>query len=175
MHPKTEIRPVREAVERVLERGWAGQLKVHGHRAQIHLPSEAGVAAVAYNRQGGVHQRRLPPSLVDELRRLFQPRTGWTVIDAEWLKATDELFVFDVIKREGQLLSALTYEERWNSLPRIPQSPVVHILPLLRTIDKCMEALADPRPMVEGIVLKALGTPGFSDTAIIRCRIPGRA
>jgi ATP-dependent DNA ligase len=170
MHPKTEIRPDRAAMKRVLDAGWAGQLKMHGHRAQIHVSADPSVEPLAYTRHGKVHTKRLPASLVAELRRIFQPDTSWTVLDVEWIKARDALYVFDILKRQGRLLSDQNYAQRWESLPRVFASDWVHCLPILRTIDRCLEALADPNPEIEGLVFKALMTPGFHDTSIIRCR-----
>jgi ATP-dependent DNA ligase len=172
MHPKTEIRPERTAIKRILDQGWAGQLKIHGHRAQIHIPADATPVHV-YNRQGQFHAKLLPESLVSELRRIFGPKDGWTVLDAEWLKGTDRLFVFDILKREGSILDSMTYSQRWDLLPRVYSSESIETLPLLRTVDKCMDALEQAAGMehVEGLVLRALNTSGFSDTSIIRCRL----
>src|SRR5258708_4611846 len=35
MHPKTEIQPSLAAIGKILKAGWVGQMKIHGHRAQI--------------------------------------------------------------------------------------------------------------------------------------------
>jgi hypothetical protein len=172
MHPKTEIRPERDAIRKVLERGWVGQVKIHGHRAQIHIPAEEAIEPIAYNRQGRVHQKLLPPEIVVELRRLFAPETGWSVIDAEWLKPEGKLYVFDFIKKDGVLLSRLGYGDRYKLLPREFISPCVQILPLLTSVDKCMEVFADRREHIEGLVFKAMTSAGFSDTSIVRCRKP---
>lgn len=172
MHPKTEIGPTRAAVTRVLNLGWVGQLKIHGHRAQIHIPAEASKLPLAYNRHGELHKKELPELFVKELRRLFRPKKGWNVIDAEWLKKEDRLFVFDVVKLEGELLSRLTYPERWKLLPRAFISPVVSVLPMLTTVEKCMDVLESGGEHVEGLVFKSQSTRGFEDTSIVRCRIP---
>lgn len=170
MHPKTEVRPDRAAIKRILDNGWVGQAKIHGHRAQIHVPSEPGEATLVYNRQAQLHARPLSKRLDAEVRRLFAPSEGWTVIDAEWLKPEDRLHVFDVLKRQGRLLADYTYEQRYELLPRVFSSECLEVLPLLRTADKCMDVLASTDPHVEGVVLKALNTPGFRDTSIVRCR-----
>ena len=60
MHPKTEIKPTPEAVAKILSLGWAGQLKIHGHRAQIHLPADSEKDVIVYNRQGRPHGKLLP-------------------------------------------------------------------------------------------------------------------
>lgn len=171
MHPKTEIRPDREAVARVLGLGWAGQIKIHGHRAQIHISADPQEAPLAYNRHGELHKKLIPDAIAQELRRLFQPTSGWNVIDAEWLKPEGKLYVFDFIKREGELLSRLTYPERWKLLPRAYISPSISTLPILTTVEKCMEILENPAPHVEGLVFKSQTTRGFEDSSIVRCRI----
>src|SRR5947209_3023864 len=71
MHPKTEIRPDSAAIERILRAGWVGQLKIHGHRAQIHIPADPSQLPIAYNRQGKKHRLALSPSMVGEIFRLF--------------------------------------------------------------------------------------------------------
>jgi len=170
MHPKTEIRSDRATIEKVLSSGWVGQLKIHGHRAQIHLPSDSDQPVIAYNRQGEAHKKLLPPEIIAELNRLFRPAHGWSVIDAEWIKPKNKLFIFDFLKKEDELLSHLNYAERHRLLPREYLSPYLSTLPLLNTIEKCLQALAKPDPHLEGLVFKSLNTPGFSDTSIVRCR-----
>lgn len=170
MHPKTEINPSRASIEKILKAGWVGQTKIHGHRAQIHLPADTSEDALAFNRQGRLHKKLLPPEIVDELRRIFNLKTGWTVIDSEWLKSEDKLFIFDVLKFNNKLLRTLNYGERFKLLPRAYISPHVQTLPLLTTVDKCMEVLSDPDEDIEGLVFKSIQTKGFEDTAIVRCR-----
>src|SRR5262245_18717458 len=103
MHPKTEISPTRASIEKILKAGWQGQLKIHGHRAQIQLSADLTDEIIAYNRQGRPHQKLLPPEIIKELRRVFKPKKDWTVIDAEWLKPENKLYVFDVLKDNGKL------------------------------------------------------------------------
>jgi ATP-dependent DNA ligase len=173
MHPKTEISPTLASVEKILKAGWAGQMKVHGHRAQIHLSADASEEAIAYNRMGRPHKKLLPDEIVAELRRIFKPREGWTVIDAEWLKPEGKLYVFDVLKLDGQSTRSMTYAERHRLLPRLYISRHVQTLPLLTSADKCMELLASRDEHVEGLVFKALNSKGFEDTSIVRCRKRG--
>ncbi|MGE0633759.1 MAG: hypothetical protein AB7O96_15200 [Pseudobdellovibrionaceae bacterium] len=170
MHPKTEISPTVASVEKILKAGWVGQMKVHGHRAQIHLPADPNEEAIAYNRQGRPHKKLLPDEIVQELRRIFQPKEGWTVIDSEWLKPENKLFVFDVLKLDDKLLRTMTYSERWKLLPKLYISPNVQTLPLLSTSAKCMEVLARTEEYIEGLVFKSLNTKGFEDSSIVRCR-----
>jgi hypothetical protein len=170
MHPKTSILPLPQSIQKVLESGWIGQLKIHGHRAQIHVPSDPRLDMIAFNRQGRRHRKELSDSMKSELRRLFQPRKGWNVIDAEWLKPDDKLYVFDFIKREGILLRHLTFPERWKLLPRAYLSPSMETLALIKDLDSCLKSLASRKIAVEGLVFKSTTTPGFLDTSIIRCR-----
>lgn len=170
MHPKTEIRPDPAAMKRVLDMGWAGQLKIHGHRAQFHVSADPADEVLAYNRQGVFHKKEVPDDVAAELRRLFKPDTGWTVVDAEWLKQENRIYVFDLLKKEGVPLRGKTYQERYDLLPRLYISPIVETLPLLKSLDKCVQALEKDDPIIEGLVFKALDTPGFNDTSIVRCR-----
>jgi ATP-dependent DNA ligase len=170
MHPKTEISPTPAAVEKILRSGWVGQIKIHGHRAQIHLPADAKQEMIAYNRQGRRHAKLLPPNIVKELRRLFDVQEGWTVLDCEWVKPEDKLYIFDILKRNGENLRRLTYSERYELLPRSYISPHIQTLPLLKTVDKCMQVLHSQEEHIEGLVFKSPTTKGFEDTSIVRCR-----
>lgn len=166
MHPKTEISPTRASLEKTLKAGWIGQTKIHGHRAQIHV---SATEVIVYNRQGRPHAKALSIEITDELRRLFKPGESFTVLDAEWLKPQNKVFLFDILKRDGQLLNRQTYRERHAQLPRSYISKHVKTLPLLTTLERCLEVLADPDPLVEGLVFKA-DRKGFEDTSIVRCR-----
>jgi ATP-dependent DNA ligase len=170
MHPKTEISPSRASVEKILTAGWVGQLKIHGHRAQIHLPADPKEEPIAYNRQGRPHAKLLPDEIVRELRRVFDLTEDWTIVDTEWLKPENKLFVFDCLKLNGKLLRTSTYLERWKLLPRMYISPHIQTLPLLTTVEKCMEVLAGEDPLLEGLVFKSAQSKGFEDTSIVRCR-----
>lgn len=170
MHPKTQLKPTRETVERMLGRGWIGQTKIHGHRAQFHVPADPKLPIIAYARAGHAHKKKLEPEIEAELRRLFSPAKGWNVIDAEWLKPEGKVFVFDLLKYEDKLLARLTYPERWKLLPRAFISPSVSVLPMLTTIEKCLAVLGDQSEHIEGLVFKAPNTRGFSDTSIVRVR-----
>ena len=151
MHPKTEIRPEPVAVRKILNLGWIGQVKVHGHRAQIHIPADPKKQIVVYNRHGQPHRKKLPDALDKELRRIFGPHDDWTVLDAEWLKDKDKIYVFDLLKLNGQSLRTYTYKERWELLPRVYRSDNIETLPVLRSVDECMETLASTDDRVEGL------------------------
>jgi ATP-dependent DNA ligase len=170
MHPKTEISADPSAMARILEKGWIAQTKIHGHRAQIHVSHDPKEPVVVYNRQGKRHAKELSPSLVKEIRRLFQPAKGWNVIDAEWLKPEEKLFVFDFLKLEGELLWRANYLERFNELPKNFLSPHLSVLPLIRDLPGCLKVMQSTQPHIEGLVFKATSSAGFSDTSIVRCR-----
>ena len=171
MHPKTQIRPVLSSVEKVLKAGWVGQLKIHGHRAQVHLNADPNIEPVVYNRQGRPHKNLLPPEITAELRRVFSLKSGWTVIDCEWIKPNVRLYLFDVLKLDGRSLRPLPYAERFAFLPKSYISPHVKTLPLLTTCAQCMQVLEGNEDNIEGLVFKALKAKGFEDSSIIRCRI----
>jgi hypothetical protein len=170
IHPKTEISPTRDAISRILDLGWWGQVKIHGHRAQIHIPSDEREALVIFNRQGQPHRKVLPEDVAREVSRIFRPQKGWNVLDAEWLKADDRLFVFDLLKREDQMLDSSTYGERYALLPRVYASPKIVTLAPLKTLDQCLAVLSDPTPYVEGLIFRSPATRGFIDSGIVRCR-----
>lgn len=169
-HPKTEIRPNSEAVKKVLDAGWVGQLKIHGHRVQLHIPSDEDTKILAYNRQGQLHKQILSPAMEKEIRRLFTPSTGWNVVEGEWLKPKEKIFLFDFLKEDGKTLERLSFQERWKKLPRDFISPHLKTLPLITSLEKCMEVLSKTQEDIEGLVFKSQ-SPGYKDTSILRCRI----
>ncbi len=177
MHPKTAIRPKSDAIQKVLAAGWVGQLKIHGHRAQIHIPADREEEIIAFNRQGRVHKKTISDEMIAELRRIFTPSKAWNVIDGEWIKGEDKLYVFDFLKREGQSLHRLNFLDRWKQLPRNYISPCIRTLGVFHTLIQCLKALEHPNQMqdkfidkyVEGLVFKS-PSPGFQDSSIIRCR-----
>lgn len=170
MHPKTEIRATQDAVEKILKAGWVGQMKIHGHRAQVHLSANASDKPIVYNRQGRPHKKLLPDSITTELRRIFDLDADWTVIDCEWIKPQGLLYIFDILKQDGKSLRPLSYADRYALLPKSYISPQVKALPLVTTVLKCMEILANPDEHIEGLVFKSLSAKGFEDTSIVRCR-----
>lgn len=170
MHPKTEIRPDPAAIRRILNRGWCAQKKIHGHRAQIHIPADKDQPLLVFNRQGQVHKKDLEDHLEAELRRLFTPKQGWNVIDAEWLKPEKRIYIFDYIKFQDKILSSLPFGKRFEFLPRIFSSDCLEVLPLIKTVQGCMDVLNTNDELIEGLVLKSMVTPGFHDSSIVRCR-----
>jgi ATP-dependent DNA ligase len=170
MHPKTEISPALPSVEKILKAGWIGQTKIHGHRAQIHLSADRNEECIVYNRLGRPHKKLLPEEIAVELHRILDLRTGWTVLDAEWLKPENKLFLFDILKFNDKVLRSLSYKDRYALLPKSYISPFIKTLPLLDTSEKCMKVLKSPEDYIEGLVFKSPLTKGFEDTSIIRCR-----
>lgn len=169
IHPKTEIRPIPEAMSKFLAAGWVAQLKIHGHRAQIHIPAAPQERIAVYNRQGQPHKKELPALMESELRRVFGPKSGWNTIDAEWLKNENRLFVFDFLKKEDLVLRRMSFLERWKLLPRAYISPCMQTLTIFTTLEECSEALKRDPQYIEGLVFKS-PSPGFEDSSIIRCR-----
>lgn len=170
MHPKSAIRPQPEAIQRILAKGWVGQLKIHGHRAQIHIPAEENKPLIAYTRQGRRHKLALAPKIASELRRVFGPDKGWNVLDTEWLKPAEKIFVFDILKKDGEILRRLSFPDRYALLRRDYLSPHLVTLPLISDFAGCQKALAKTEDYVEGLVFRSTTRPGFADTSIIRCR-----
>lgn len=171
MHPKSAIPPTRTAVKKVLDAGWWGQTKIDGHRAQLHIPCDPQEDILVYTRQGQLHKKLLPAPLIKELQRLFTPQDGWNVIDAEWYKGTDQLYVFDMLKFNGKLLDTYPFAERYALLPRVYSSPCIETLPLIKSLEQCMEILETRDERVEGLVFKSPHTEGFADTGVVRCLI----
>jgi ATP-dependent DNA ligase len=170
MHPQAEISPTYASVDKILRLGWVGQMKIHGHRAQIHISANPSEKTVAYNRQGRPHKKLLPKEIEKELRRILNLKSGWTVIDSEWLKPENKLYIFDILKQDDRILRSLTYSERYNLLPGSFISPYIKVLPILDNVEKCMKVLNSKEDYIEGLVFKSLSTKGFEDTAIVRCR-----
>lgn len=134
------------------------------------MPADEKLDVVVYNRQGRPHAKELPRPIIKELRRILKPERDWTVIDAEWLKPENKLFLFDILKHNGENLRRFSYEERYRLLPRAYISPYVQTLPILTTVQKCMQVVNDPTPHVEGLVFKSPTSKGFHDSSIVRCR-----
>lgn len=170
MHPKSEIKPEAAAIIKILGLGWVAQTKIHGHRAQLHISSNESEPIIAYTRQGTHHKLGLAPKIEKEIRRLFTPSNGWNVIDAEWLKPEDKIFVFDFLRKEGKTLRAMTFPERWALLPKAFISPHLTVLPLIKDVASCQKVLETTDENIEGLVFKSSTSTGFSDSSIVRCR-----
>lgn len=171
-HPKATTSPDRESIKRLLAMGFAGQRKVHGHRAQLHVSATGEL--VAFTRQGTRHTAALPAATVEHLATNYRPKTGWTVLDAEWQKQESKIYLFDLIKLGTKSLQTLNYEQRYAELRgQFVIGPGLAFLVLLRDVAACEAVLADGSPYTEGLVFRELRAPGFHDTSIIRCRKSG--
>lgn len=171
IHPKTMIAPEETAIKKVMAAGWWGQPKIHGHRAQIHIPSD-GSPCLVYNRHGKLHREKLTPAMDSELHRIFGPSKDWNVIDAEWMKPEEKVFVFDFLKHEGTVLDDLSFSERYDLIPKLYVSPFVSTVPVFKTLDRCLSYLSSDLPaFIEGLVFRASLSRGFSDSTIVRCRL----
>lgn len=169
-HPKSEILPDPPTILRVLNLGWWGQAKIHGHRAQIHLNADPSIPPLVFNRQGQLHRKTFPQALTEDLRRILGLKAGWTAIDAEWVKGTDRVYIFDLLKADDLSLQSLPYQARYERLPRVYRSEWLSTLPIFRTLESCLDILNSPDPLIEGLVFKSPTTVGFQDTGIVRCR-----
>ena len=169
-HPKKEIKVDISAFRRILEEGWWGQCKIHGHRAQIHLSANPAEKCLAFNRHDQLHAKELDTEIITELRRILDLQKGWSAIEAEWLKPEKKLFLFDYIKANDVILATLGYEERYQLLPRAYLSPHIATLAVLRTAEDCMAVIRDPAAHIEGLLFKSRFSQGFSNHSMIRCR-----
>jgi ATP-dependent DNA ligase len=167
-HPKAGISCNRESIEKIIKLGWIAQKKIDGARAQIHISHMGDI--VAFTRKGTRHTVTMQPEIILFLLEHYRPEKDWNVIDCEWLRYKGKLFIFDVLKWNGESLSGLTYLERYNMLF---EKPVItkhcQILSMIKTFKKCMSTL-EKEPELEGLVFKAITTRGWPNTAIIRCR-----
>lgn len=171
IHPKTAIAPEETAIKKVIASGWWGQPKIHGHRAQIHIPADTS-PCLAYNRQGQLHKEQLSPVMQAELKRIFAPAKDWNVIDAEWMKPEGKIYVFDFLKHEGQILEDLTFADRYELIPKLYVSPHISTVPVFKTTERCLAYLSSDLPsFIEGLVFRASLSRGFADSTIVRCRL----
>jgi len=171
-HPKASITPTREAVEKLLRLGFAGQRKVNGRRAQIHIPATGNL--VAFTRQGKTHTQKLPPATIEHLTANFRPKSGWTILDAEYQVQEQKVYLFDVLRVGPLSLLTKNYEQRYDVLrEQFTLGPGMGFLSLIRDLTGCMAMLSDPSPFTEGLVFREVKSPGFHDSQIIRCRKNG--
>lgn len=167
-HPKTSIQPEPQAIKRILDMGWWGQAKMHGHRLQVHLHREED--PILYNRHGGLYGKTIHPNIIPELRRVLEIGTGWTAIEGEWVESQNKLYLFDYIKKDGKVLDGLSYEDRFALLPKLYISPSLQTLSVFKTLEQCLGLYEKRGNRVEGLVFKSTTSLGFKDTSIIRCR-----
>ena len=166
-HPKTSVAPTERAVVGYMDSGWWGQRKIDGRRAQIHV--EGGKVEL-WTRQGTRHTWEVPEQVKVELRRYCGDRR-YTVLDGEW--ADGRIYLFDILRDDQVLLNQLNYRDRYERLLLPFISPVVQLLPILKTTKQCLAELRRDDPLVEGLVFRDPGARGWFDGAIVRCRRKG--
>lgn len=165
-HPKANINPTREKVQTVLKRGWCGQRKMNGHRAQLHIFPDGRI--VHFTRDGKPHTKPLTVELIKDLRAMTEGKL--VVMEAEWLKGLNRMFFFDVLHAEGKTLTMSNYAERHALLcKKFKAGPHIHLLEKIETLDECMEILQGEDETVEGLVFKDQQGKGWSDNGIVRC------
>ncbi len=170
MHPRASVKSDDASLRKMLAAGWVAQRKVHGHRVQIHVSADPEQEVLLYNRLGNFHRKKLEPSIIGEIRRIFSPQEGVNVLDAEWLKPEGLIFVFDFLKSQSQLLNRMTFCERHELLPILYRSDCLQTLPVLKTFESCKAIIQSQDSHTEGLVFKSSTTRGFSDTSVLRCR-----
>lgn len=168
-HPKANVAPDRTAINRVMILGFVAQRKVNGHRVQIHVSSDGEFAA--FTRQGKPHTAQIPQNIKEHLIAMARPKSGWTCLDGEWQKQESKIYLFDILRLEDELLSSLTFFERFEKLLGIFRiGPGVSILPIIKDVDGVMELMGDGNKFTEGVVLRNPKEIGWQNTAILRCR-----
>jgi len=167
-HPKNSNLMADEGTfSRLLKMGWIGQKKMNGFRLQCHVDAN-GIAA--FTRKGTKHTRKLSEPIIASFMQL-EPESGVSVFDAEWVQPLNQVFLFDILVHENQLLNRLSYKERYEILEGIFKvTPHMRILPILTSVSACLGHMRSDSPYVEGLVFKALDRKGWPDTAIVRCR-----
>jgi ATP-dependent DNA ligase len=169
-HPKGELPPKKEDISNLIRWGWWGQKKVNGYRCQIHISSEGEVKY--FTRQGTAHTRTIPETIKEQLTRHLTPSHGYNVLDAEWQRQQEKIYLFDVLKLEDKLLDRQTFEERHQILRKdlFFIEPNINFLPVYKSVHQCMQVLAKNEDWIEGLVFKLPGNKGWKNDAIIRCR-----
>ena len=171
-HPKSSVEPTRTSVEKMLGAGYLAQRKVNGHRAQIHISADGRL--VAFTRSGTKHTRNFTQATTEHLVTNFKPDKGWTILDAEWQKQEDKVYLFDLLQVGSELFSNKSFEERYTMLrDQFTIGPGVGFLVLLKDVASCLSMLGDPSPFTEGLVWRLVKSPGFHDSSILRCRKSG--
>lgn len=172
--PGGSVLPRADTIGRILSSGWVAQKKMDGARTQVHI-SSSGIIDV-YTRHGSLHTKDMPDNIKQLLRQHFSSKIGWNVLDCEWLRHQDKLYIFDIMKWGDVSFHTLTYEERYKILSsHAIITPEVSILPLYTSIDKCLAVLQEAMDdkFLEGLVFKAYTSTGWSDTGMVRCRKKG--
>jgi ATP-dependent DNA ligase len=149
-----------DAVERyILDPNWVFQEKHNGDR---RLVEKQGLSVVDYNRNG-VNGKGLSPAIIDALRKHPLPLM---VGDAEYVPATDQLFVFDALAFGDEMVIGKPYSYREASYHSQFDGFNYHIVPVAsaRTPEAKRALIAHLRSIrAEGFVakdLRAIYRPG---------------
>ena len=168
--PKAEIIPNTTTIRKILSEGWVGQIYWLGHWLQLHIPASRKQSIIVYNRQGQPYGNELPDFVLEDLEKFFSPLKGWNALVAKWVPAARKLHIFDMVKKDGIVLSHLGYKDRWSMIPRVYPSKSIVTAKTITTVEKCLEVVNDPNPKIAGLVFHSQNSTGFNATSVIRCR-----
>jgi hypothetical protein len=160
-HPKASIEFRPELIQSMLASGWIGQPKFNGFKVQSHV---VGRSVHSFSRTGKivVLSKDINSAILDCYSDGFS-------FEGEHRPQANKLCVFDCVKTpEDGVLKNLAYVDRHSRLG-VTMIPFLLVAPVLTEMDR-LEYWYN-HPETEGLVFKS-GTPGFSDTSIIRCRRP---
>ncbi len=165
-HPKANLAPTREVVASMLKRGWLAQEKINGRRLQLHIQPCGKI--FCYTRQGRQHTMVLPTSLVAYFSNY--KKFGYITLDAEWYPQKQHVYIFDILKVEGNLLDNKNLLERQEILKKLYiKSKVVRLVKCYKSVKACLKILNSSDPLIEGIVFKYFSIKGWPNQAILRC------
>jgi bifunctional non-homologous end joining protein LigD len=147
----------RESAELLLKdkRFWL-QKKLNGHRRQFELFSDGRL--VSYNRKG--QSVSYPNELAGAFARL---KYKSFIIDGELV--SDVFYAFDLLQRNGVILTPDSYQDRFQELCReiqrdTPPSSLLRICPTFLTTKAKCAAIADYfRDRAEGVVFRRIDAP----------------
>ena len=171
-HPGSGSRlaPNDETIRKVIGYGWWGQKKINGDSWQCHISSKGEL--VCYTRHGTKHTKKLHTAIHDDIVEHFRPSQGFTVLVGEWQYTLKKVFLFDILKQEGESFSNLTYSERYKILrDNLFITPNVEFLPVYRTVKQCLQVLEKAKgdKFLDGLVFKNANAQGWRNTSIVRC------
>jgi len=153
-------------VKRMIDSEYWGQRKINGARSEI---SVSKTTMHNYTKNGIIHTKAIDIDIQTFLIHVFG-HNRWTTIDCEWERFDGRLWIFDILKHKGKLLSGLSYSERYSILQSFTFiSRNIKILPVYKTELQVQKHLAKNLGD-EGLVFKKPNTIGWPDNALIRMR-----
>lgn len=166
---KGNLAPSIEGFRRVMNSGWIGQDKMLGMRLQLHVDAKSQITN--FTKKGTLHTRILSDEL-DEATKTLTPKQGTNVYDCEWVQPLNQIFLFDLLAFEDDILKHLTYPERYKMLTeRIEVTGPLSILGIMTSPEECLNRIMTSDHYVEGLVFKSNTTKGWSSKhSMIRCR-----